>query len=99
MNMIRRLSTLFFLLSFLDPPRLTANPVGEVVRAGNATFNRAGPGALTINQTSDRVIIDWNSFSIGAGQITRFNQPSISSAALNRVLSGNPSQIFGTLQA
>src|ERR1043166_1004084 len=65
----------------------------------NATINRPGAGVLTINQTSDRAIINWASFSINAGELTRFNQPSVNSATLNRVLSGNPSEIYGTLQA
>src|SRR5207244_3540063 len=37
--------------------------------------------------------------SIGPGEITRFNQPSSSSAALNRVTGGDPSVILGQLSA
>ena len=87
-------------LSFLlaGAPALIANPAGEVVTAGAASFTRNGPGSLTINQASDKVIINWNSFSIGAGELTRFVQPGASSAALNRVLGGNPTSIYGMLQ-
>src|SRR5438093_932080 len=86
-------------LLFAAVPVSMANPAGEAVKAGSATITRNGPGSLTVNQASDKVIIDWNSFSIGAGEMTRFIQPSASAAALNRVLGGNPSQIYGMLQA
>ena len=75
-----------------------ANPVGEQVVAGAATFERVG-NALTIQQGTDRAVINWSNFSIGAGETTKFVMPSSSSAALNRVLSGNPSAIYGNLQA
>src|ERR1043165_3030687 len=75
-----------------------ANPQGGTVRAGSATVTSSG-GRTEINQSSDRVIIDWQGFSIGANEITRFNQPSSGAAALNRVTGGDPSQILGQLQA
>jgi filamentous hemagglutinin family protein len=76
-----------------------ANPVGEQVVAGAAGFERVG-GALTITQGTDRAVINWNSFSIGAGEITKFVQPNSSSAVLNRVITANnPSAIYGALQA
>src|SRR5260221_230158 len=74
------------------------NPQGGTVRAGSATISSA-PGRTEINQTSDRVIIDWRGFSVGPGELTRFNQPSSTSAALNRVTGGDPSQILGQLSA
>ncbi len=66
--------------------------------AGNATFNRATPGNLIVNQSSPRAIINWSDFSIGAGELTKFIQPSATAVALNRVIGGNLSQIYGTLQ-
>jgi filamentous hemagglutinin family protein len=54
---------------------------------------------LTINQGTDRLIMGWNSFSIGAGETTRFVQPSSSSFALNRVTGGTQSLINGHLEA
>jgi filamentous hemagglutinin family protein len=52
-----------------------------------------------VNQNTDRAVINWNSFSIANGELTRFVQPSSSSAVLNRVVTANPSAIYGTLQA
>ena len=54
---------------------------------------------LTINQGTDRLIMGWNSFSVGAGETTRFVQPSSSSFALNRVTGGTQSLINGHLEA
>src|SRR3954465_12742115 len=96
-----RASYLFLLtVSFLSGiwPAL-GNPAGEVVKAGNVTFNRPSASVLNVNQTSDRAIIHWDRFSIGRGALTRFNLPSSTSATLNRVLSGSPSEIYGTLQS
>ncbi|HRQ87976.1 MAG TPA: filamentous hemagglutinin N-terminal domain-containing protein, partial [Bacteroidia bacterium] len=75
-----------------------ANPSGGQVVAGAATISGSG-SSLTITQGSHRAIINWQDFSIGAGQTTSFVQPSADSAALNRVLGGNPSAIHGQLNA
>ncbi|MGV3757523.1 MAG: beta strand repeat-containing protein, partial [Verrucomicrobiota bacterium] len=76
-----------------------ANPLGGSVAAGSATISGEGTAVTTILQTSDRAIINWQDFSIGLGDITRFIQPGADAAVLNRVLSGSPSQLLGTLQA
>lgn len=78
---------------------VVANPVGESVVGGAASFDRTRPGRLTINQMTDRLIINWNDFSIGRGETTSFLQPSVTSIAVNRVLAGNPSKIYGNLEA
>ena len=54
---------------------------------------------MEILQTSDRAVLNWDSFSIGATESVRFVQPGATSAALNRVTSLVPSQIDGLLQA
>jgi filamentous hemagglutinin family protein len=41
----------------------------------------------------------WNTFNIGVNATVNFAQPSASSVALNRVTSGDPSQIMGQLNA
>jgi filamentous hemagglutinin family protein len=78
---------------------IQANPLGGTVVPGSgAAAISSAPGSLTINQSTPKVIINWQDFSIGAGEVTRFVQPSSSAAALNRVTTDNPSQIYGTLQ-
>ncbi|MDE2356986.1 MAG: filamentous hemagglutinin N-terminal domain-containing protein, partial [Alphaproteobacteria bacterium] len=73
-------------------------PRGASVVGGLASIVANGPG-LTVNQTSQRAIIDWNSFSVGPGAWVHFVQPGATSAILNRVTGGNPSQIYGAIQA
>src|SRR5438445_7755306 len=92
------LCLLTLLTSFSSVNRPRANPVGESVVAGNATFNRATPGSLIVNQTSTRAIINWSDFSIGSGELTTFIPPSATAVGLNRVIGGNLSQIYGTVQ-
>jgi len=81
------------------PSALYANPAGEAVVGGAAGFNRPDAATLIVNQNTDRAVINWNSFSIANGELTRFVQPSSSSAVLNRVVTANPSAIYGTLEA
>jgi filamentous hemagglutinin family protein len=74
-----------------------ALPTDPTVAAGNATFNQVGKVLNVTN--SNGAIINWNTFSIGAGETTRFIQTSASSSVLNRVLSNDPSLIYGTLSS
>ncbi len=80
---------------FLAGP-LLANPVNPVVVNGAASFNQAGK-VLTVTN-SNGAIINWDKFSIKAGETTRFIQPTASSTVLNRVLS-DPTAIYGTLSS
>ncbi len=72
------------------------SPSGGIVAAGNANIVQTGNNT-TINQSSSNVVINWQSFSIGADQSVQFVQPGSSSVALNRVLGADPSVIMGSL--
>lgn len=74
-----------------------ANPTAPVVVNGTATF--ATSGNLLNVTNSPNAIINWGSFSIGAGELTRFIQQSSTSAVLNRVTGQDPSAILGALQS
>ena len=74
-----------------------ANPVGPVVVNGQATLLTNG-NLLSITNTPG-AIINWQQFSIGAGETTRFIQQSAASAVLNRVAGADPSAILGALQS
>ncbi|MEA2958031.1 MAG: hypothetical protein QOJ58_3534, partial [Alphaproteobacteria bacterium] len=74
-------------------------PTGGSVAAGSATIGAPQKGTLNINQSSNQAIINWNTFSVGAGGTVNFNQPSSSAATLNRVISSTPSSIAGTINA
>lgn len=100
MKSLRRVFGASFVFSVVGLGHLViANPVGETVVGGAASFDRSRPGRLTINQATDRLIINWRDFSIGRGETTSFLQPSATSIAVNRVLAGNPSRIYGNLEA
>ena len=75
-----------------------ALPTAGVVAAGQATI-AAAPGALTINQSSQNAVLNWQSFSIGQGEAVTFVQPDAHAVALNRVLGSDPSAILGRLSA
>lgn len=74
-----------------------ALPTAPQVVSGSATFTTNG-SALTVTNSAN-AIINWNSFSINSGELTRFLQPSAASAVLNRVVGSDPSRIFGALQS
>lgn len=82
----------------VDPNEL---PTGGNIAVGNgsATINTAGNN-MNINQQSQNVIIDWNTFNIGQNASVNFNQPNSSALAVNRVNgSSDPTQILGSLTA
>jgi filamentous hemagglutinin family protein len=79
------------------PGVVNANPSGAQVVSGTANIQQIG-NLLQITN-SQNAIINWNSFSIAASEITQFNQPSAASAVLNRVVGQNPSSILGALQS
>jgi len=75
-------------------------PTGGNVVAGSAILtpgNTAGIATLNIDQSTQRAIIDWNTFNVGSAAQVNFNQPNRDSATLNRVHDSNPSQIFGSI--
>jgi filamentous hemagglutinin family protein len=78
----------------------TANtlPAGGQVTAGSAMISTSGSN-MQIDQSTDKAILNWQSFSIGSGASVNFSQPNASSVALNRVVGNNPSEIFGRLSA
>lgn len=92
-----KLAPLFVLLiaGAIAVPALS-NPLGAHVVNGSVIFSQSG-NVLTVTN-SNGAIINWNKFSIAAGETTHFNQPSASSNVLNRVM-GDPTVIYGTLSS
>lgn len=82
----------------LLPALAAANPEGGRVVTGQATIH-GGAGNLVVRQQSQRAVVDWRSFSIGAGETARFDLPSARSAILNRVTGGDPSKLHGRLSS
>jgi filamentous hemagglutinin family protein len=87
------------LVSALTGTAAQALPQNGTVAGGSATITQSSPGELDINQATSRAVIDWQSFSIGANETTRFIQPNSGSVAVNRVTGIDPSLIEGRLSA
>jgi fibronectin-binding autotransporter adhesin len=71
------------------------NPTGPAVQSGSATFHSGG-STLTVN-AGNNAYINWQSFNIGAGESTVFNQPSSTSIVWNHINGSSPSQIYGSI--
>lgn len=69
---------------------------GEIGHGGLPAVNGT---TMTIQQLSDKAILNWQNFNIGAGHEVVFQQPSATAAALNRIWSADPSVIAGRLTA
>ena len=74
-------------------------PRGAQATFGQTDVKQASPTQLNIQQASRRAGIDWTSFSIGSNERVVISQPDRGSVLLNRVLGGDPSQIFGSLRS
>ncbi|HHF4074131.1 filamentous hemagglutinin N-terminal domain-containing protein [Haemophilus influenzae] len=73
-------------------------PQNSEVVVGTATVSHT-ENKMTINQTSDKAQINWESFNIGTNKEVQFEQPNANAVAYNRVIGGNASQIQGKLTA
>ncbi|GAA0692649.1 hypothetical protein GCM10009104_19750 [Marinobacterium maritimum] len=78
-------------------PAVDELPSGAVIQQGQAVITQTD-NVMNIQQNSSRLVTDWNTFNIGSDAIVNFLQQR-SDLALNRVLSGDPSQILGQLNA
>lgn len=76
-----------------------ALPTGGLIVQGQGSITQSG-STLTVNQTTGRMITNWNTFDIGQGQTVNFVQPNSSAVSLNRVVGGQgASQILGNMNA
>ncbi len=73
-------------------------PTGGQVVVGSGQVSQAG-NLLVIQQNSNKLGLDWQSFNIGSGATVEFRQPGAGAIALNRVLGNSGSQIYGQLKA
>ncbi|MDH6503521.1 YDG domain-containing protein [Polynucleobacter sphagniphilus] len=80
------------------PPAANALPTGGKVVAGTAAISQAG-NTMNINQSSQRAVINWNSFDVGSQATVNFNQPNSSASTLNYVNSASKSMINGAVNA
>ena len=76
-----------------------AGPTGGTVKAGQGAISTPTATSTVVNQSSANIVIDWQSFNVGQNETVQFIQPGSTSAALNRIINGNPSAIQGSILA
>ena len=84
------------------PPAINQLPTGGTVVRGTATIQQtatAQAAAMMVNQSSQRAVVNWNTFNLGSAASINFVQPNAQAVTLNRVNDSNPSQIFGRITA
>ena len=85
-----------------SPPSVKTLPTGGVVAQGAVTISQtatAQAAAMTVNQSSQRAVVNWSTFNLGAAASVNFAQPNAQAVTLNRVSDANPSQIYGRITA
>ncbi len=58
----------------------------------------ASASTMTVNQTTNAAVVEWETFSIGLENAVFVEQPSAVSALLSRIVGTDPSEILGTLE-
>jgi filamentous hemagglutinin family protein len=79
-------------------PASNALPTGGAVVSGNVNI-ASNAATMNINQASSKSIINWSTYNIGSAATVNYNFAQSGSSSLNRVLSNNPSEIYGRLNA
>jgi filamentous hemagglutinin family protein len=100
---LRWIAPLLALAALSQPARAqsvapNAAPTGGRVVGGSAAISQTS-STTTINQGTNRAIINWQNFDVGSNQTVQFQQPSAQSMTLNRVITPNPSVIAGHIAA
>jgi len=94
----RAASALLAVLAILSPSAHAANAADATIRGGAGTVATVG-NTTTIQQTSQRLALDWTQLSTAAGEALNFNQPNAQAIALNRITGSSPSTFLGSLTA
>ena len=71
-------------------------PTGANIVSGDITINQE-PGKLTINQTSNLGVIEWDTFNLGPEAQIYFNHLNVVDSILNKVLDSSYSSILGKI--
>ena len=86
------------LMGGLAQAQTVALPTSGKIVAGSGAIGQSG-STMTITQNTGKMAVDWQSFSVGAGNTVNFVQPGASAVALNRVLGSDVSVIQGAINA
>ncbi|WP_444940193.1 filamentous hemagglutinin N-terminal domain-containing protein [Microbulbifer sp. ZKSA004] len=86
------------LFAGLISPMVHAGPEGGVVTGGSGTIDVDGT-TTTVDQVTDLLSIDWESFNLSEEELVKFLQPDSSSIVLNRILDQDVTTIQGAIEA
>jgi len=89
-------SVLFFHLGLLS--NAYASPEGGQVVGGSGSINQSGLNT-TVNQATQNMAIDWQSYNVQQDERVQYIQPNSRSISLNRILGNNASTIRGRIDA
>ena len=75
-----------------------ANAADATVIGGSGGVTTVG-NITTINQNSQRLVVNWTALSTAANEALVFSQPNAGAIALNRITGSSPSTLLGSLSA
>ncbi|PMY44484.1 MULTISPECIES: GLUG motif-containing protein [Pseudomonas] len=88
------------LLGLLAQAPAFALPGGAAIVSGEAGIHTSNDGKhMTVEQQSNKMIANWNDFSVAGDESVSFHQPGSHSVALNRVVGTQGSDIQGRINA
>jgi len=94
-NPIRKLLVIPGLLAVTG---VVAGPEGGQIIGGNGSISQSS-NTTTIDQNSQNMAIDWQSYDLNVDERVNYVQPNSSAISLNRILSNHGSQIHGRIDA
>jgi filamentous hemagglutinin family protein len=84
----------------LVPNLVFSGPEGGQVVGGDASISNPQANVTQINQSSQRAVINWNSYNVAPNEAVNYQQPNASAITLNRINPHQgPSKIFGQINA
>lgn len=102
-HMLGQLLALYAIQAFAQSGSLPTISSQQLPTSGHVTAGQAlitqSSGNMTVNQTSQRAVLDWGTFNVGKDAQVNFLQPNAQAAILNRVTASDPSQILGRITA
>ncbi|MCB1646652.1 MAG: filamentous hemagglutinin N-terminal domain-containing protein, partial [Pseudomonadales bacterium] len=95
----RKLLTSSLLGSLLLAPLVQAAPEGGVVVSGQGNITRVGDTQTNINQQSQNLLMNFDSFDVDADEAVLISQPDSGSWFVGQIVGGSPTNIFGSISA
>ncbi len=74
-------------------------PAAQFVTSGAVSVPVTSGPVMDVNQLSQKAIVNWQSFNVGAANTVNFHQPGAGAVLMNRIHDLNPSRINGAMNA